>query len=302
MNKHPVHKQASHTDDDTTNNRCSITSQSLTAPGLSALEALRRAVKWVIFFVLCRGSLPRYYRMRRSVLHALARLGVYERSELQLLTRVVPTGGTVLDVGANFGVYSRYAASAVGAHGTVLAFEPITPVFAELTTAVRDLPQVHCFQQGISDTTCPSAQFKIPLLFGAIPEPALATVEDVSQYRCTIDAAPIVTLDSLLDGTPCPLTRVDFIKLDVEGHELACLNGARALIKKYRPLIQFEENSPHKRLALFEQFAADHSYVLAAYARAKKSLIPFCAKDCAGKGYNYYLVPREHALLTPSST
>jgi FkbM family methyltransferase len=239
--------------------------------------------------------------MRRIVLHVLARLGAYERRELQLLRRVVPAGGTVIDVGANFGVYARYAADAVGTLGTVLAFEPISPVFAELTTAVQDRPQVHCFRQGISDTSCEQLQFKIPLLFGAIPEPALATVEAVSQYSCATDAAPVTTLDSFLNQ----LTQVNFIKLDVEDHELACLRGGTALLKKFRPLVQFEENSPRQRLPLFEQFAAEHDYVVATHAAALKPATPLHPVTNAtqqSRCYNFYLVPREHPLLVQATS
>jgi len=47
-----------------------------------------------------------------------------------------------------------------------------------------------------------------------------------------------VTIDSL------QLPRVDFIKIDVEGHELEVLRGSRETLEKYHPILMVEITSP----------------------------------------------------------
>src|SRR5262249_3119986 len=56
------------------------------------------------------------------------------------------------------------------------------------------------------------------------------------------EEVPVITIDSL------NLPRCDFLKIDVEGMELAVLRGARQTIEKCRPILYLDnrrrENSP----------------------------------------------------------
>ena len=49
---------------------------------------------------------------------------------------------TVLDIGANIGIYTRFLAELTGPTGRVIAFEPESRNFALLKRAVAELPQV----------------------------------------------------------------------------------------------------------------------------------------------------------------
>ena len=51
---------------------------------------------------------------------------------------------------------------------------------------------------------------------------------------------PVRKLDSILSSNP---QKIDFLRMDIEGHELLVLKGARNIIKKYKPMIQFELHS-----------------------------------------------------------
>ena len=61
----------------------------------------------------------------------------------------------------------------------------------------------------------------------------------------------VATLDDYLDR----LSDLSFIEVDVEGHELAFLRGARRAIAEFRPLIQFEANDMASQYESFESFA-----------------------------------------------
>ena len=57
-----------------------------------------------------------------------------ERFEADLFVDLLPPGGTMIDVGSNFGYYAVRCAEAVGSRGTVHAFEP-DPVAFDLLSA-----------------------------------------------------------------------------------------------------------------------------------------------------------------------
>ena len=57
-----------------------------------------------------------------------------------LVTRkLISPGDTVLDIGANIGVFSRMLSRCVGPHGKVYAFEPIPQSFEFLSNNMRKL-------------------------------------------------------------------------------------------------------------------------------------------------------------------
>ncbi len=257
---------------------------------LGPVELARRAVKWVLFYVVCRSSLPRYYALRSRVLTELAKRNLYESAELHFLQRCVPVAGVAIDVGANFGVYTTRLADVVGPTGRVLAFEPLGRVYDSLAETLKQYPQVSHFKKGISDESAGAVAFKIPLLFGEIPEPALATVSDSSTIKYTLESAEVIHLDSLAPQ----LSRLDFVKIDVEGHELHCLQGAREILATHRPIVQFEENRPVVRMHLFERFAEEVDYRVCKL-NAAGYLIPIRAAHRIDETHNFYLVPAERS-------
>ncbi len=257
---------------------------------LGPVEIARRAVKWVLFYAVCRGSLPRYYALRSRVITELANRNLYESAELHFLEKCVPVDGVAIDVGANFGVYTTRLANLVGPGGQVFAFEPLGRVYEALVDTVKPYPQVLHFRQGISDQSAGEVAFKIPLLFGEIPEPALATVSDSSTMKHIIERAEVIHLDSLAPH----ISRLDFVKIDVEGHELHCLEGARELLATHRPLVQFEENKPVTRMHLFERFAEESDYRVCKLT-AQGFLIPIRTAHRIDETHNFYLVPYERA-------
>jgi FkbM family methyltransferase len=257
---------------------------------LGPVEIARRVVKWVLFYVLCRRSLARYYALRSRVITELANRNLYESAELHFLKKCVPVAGVAIDVGANFGVYTTRLSDLVGPNGRVLAFEPLGRVYDALVETVKPYPQVSHFKQGISDQSAGEVEFKIPLLFGEIPEPALATVGDSASMKCLIEKAEIIHLDSLLSQ----LSRLDFVKIDVEGHELQCLNGARGLLTTHRPIVQFEENEPVMRMHLFEKFAEENDYRVCTLS-SQGALSPIRTAHRIEETHNFYLLPCERA-------
>ena len=76
-------------------------------------------------------------------------------AEMQVLQYLTPIGGCAIDLGANFGLYSRFLAEAVGRVGVVHAVEPVPPMYDVLRSNVRrlGLVQVRTHPVAVSDVT-----------------------------------------------------------------------------------------------------------------------------------------------------
>jgi FkbM family methyltransferase len=167
---------------------------------------------------------PLFYRRRIA---AETRSG---EPELAMLAKLVPRGGTAVDVGANQGLFS-YALSYIA--DRVVAFEP-NPDYASFARwMLRGRAEVH--QLALSDASGRGTLY-VPLSDdGMVLHFAGSLQRTHSQFRSmeTHDV-DIRTLDGF------GLVGVHFIKADVEGNEREVLDGARTTIARDRPTILLE--------------------------------------------------------------
>ena len=137
-------------------------------------------------------------------------------------------GDVVIDAGACWGETTLYFAHEAGAKGTVVAFE-FVPSNLEACGRNVDLnPHLKeriCF---VANPIWDSPGRKLHYLDWG---PASRVTDDIEKRRD--GTAETVTIDESLDRLG--LARVDFIKMDIEGAELAALRGAEASIRKHRP-------------------------------------------------------------------
>lgn len=95
---------------------------------------------------------------------------------------LIPVGGTVLDIGANIGQFTAFAAPIVGRSGNVYGFEPVASAALtfERMVVLRRFRQVHIVNAALS---CRSgtADIKIPLKEGWKPQVAIAHLNGVAR-------------------------------------------------------------------------------------------------------------------------
>ena len=164
--------------------------------------------------------------------------GSYEPNEFDFLARVLAPGMTVLDVGANEGFYSLYCARRVGDRGLVVAVEPSPRERARLerNVALNGLPNVRiepralAARAGRAVLRIANAEHNGQNSLGAFGHASVTLAGQVE--------VELQTLDALVQGQG--LRRVDLLKIDVEGAELAVLRGAEQVLAASRPLILFE--------------------------------------------------------------
>lgn len=166
--------------------------------------------------------------------------GKYERAEFDMWRRLVPRGATVADIGANIGWYCAHMA-AIDPEAHVVAFEPVPSSFNWLckTIARNGLRNVVSEPLAISDR---------PGVMDIYVDPTIAGAASAhpSVYHET-SSAVTVKVTTLDEYAATHALRFDAIKLDVEGGELAVVQGARGVLTEHRPMIFSEMLRRHAR-------------------------------------------------------
>lgn len=247
---------------------------------LAVADILWKPIKVGIFRGLCGGNLSRYLRMKAAVIGVAARFGMYEGEHLSILKEFVRKGDWAIDVGAHYGVYAQRLA-ALASPGSVVAFEPLPEVYEVLKEVATRTPHLICERCAVSDGREANVELSIPYLPGGVPEPALATQDNLQLRIFRRHSVPCKKLDDYHIGG-----RLAFVKIDVEGHEDRVLLGMRNLIEKYSPVIQVEISAKNFSRALLEQPFGLPGYSL--MGLHKEKLTPASAlRD----GAIYYLIP-----------
>ncbi|MBD3756401.1 MAG: FkbM family methyltransferase [Gammaproteobacteria bacterium] len=167
--------------------------------------------------------------------------GYWEFWLTRYFAKVLRPGDFVIDIGANQGYYTILASELVGCSGKVVAIEPNPEVFARLVASV----QVNGFSDRVEalnvalalDGQGAKAPFFVPrhdckngrFVYAGEDPAYLAGFGDIIE----VDAVRL---------EPSRFERVDFIKIDVEGAELAVIRQLRPLLEKFRPGLVCEVN------------------------------------------------------------
>ena len=171
--------------------------------------------------------------------------GTFERSTASAYTQHIRPGYVVLDVGANIGAHTLPFARLVGPQGRVIAFEPTRYAFTKLARNVALNPNLSPAIQleQIALTDNPHSELTSHL-YSRWPLRSDDSSHHTVHLGVLADTAGghSQTLDDYIQQHD--LIRVDFLKIDVDGHECRILRGATRLLATQRPLILIEL-APH---------------------------------------------------------
>lgn len=159
----------------------------------------------------------------------------WETEELKFMRSCLKPGGTMVDIGANIGIYTLHAARAVGPTGHVIAFEPMEETYQWLCRTVREngfQDRCELFRDALGSTNAQGTFIKST----HATNPGASYVQDKSSsssnQRININ---IRKLDDVPISTP-----IDFVKIDVEGYEPLVLEGGRELLGQHKPVMLAE--------------------------------------------------------------
>ncbi len=143
----------------------------------------------------------------------------------------------VLDLGANIGL-TAVALGSICKHGKVVAIEPVPPTF-ELLKCNVERAKIHNISLqnfGVGDKKCTVVMKGCTdFLAGAF----VAELHNADEKHFSVKV-PINPLDEVFDQFN--LNYLDFIKMDLEGYEIFALEGAKEILKKFKPVVYLEMN------------------------------------------------------------
>lgn len=164
----------------------------------------------------------------------LHRVGLLGRQEAGLFARLVRPGMHVADIGANQGLFTVLLSRLVGDAGTVLACEPEPHLFGALVSncEVNGARNVRALAVALGEQDGTAILHRSPLHSGD---------NRLVRYRAsgTGVEVPVRRLDSLVSGG------LDFVKIDVQGHELVVLRGMERALARSPSLTIHLEVWPH---------------------------------------------------------
>lgn len=189
--------------------------------------------------------------------------GCYEPHVNKLLKLTVKPGWVVLDVGANIGCHTLTAAALTGPQGRVFAFEPNPEIRRRLgiNLGLNRLANVTVVDKALSDRTDRMTLY-LPPQGGS--NQGQASLHDPGGRTRPVEVE-VLPLDQWVDQAG--LDRVDLIKMDIEGHEVAALTGARSVLARHRPLVVFEYDPEN-----WSQAGVDYGRAADLFAEAGYSL------------------------------
>jgi FkbM family methyltransferase len=149
--------------------------------------------------------------------------------------RQLPAGSVICDVGANVGT-TALAASYIVPDCQVISFEPSPLALACLrrTVSVNNLHNVEIIEAAVGARVGQMAMAETEFLAGSHLLPVGKATRDAGTAIVSV-----VTLDDVLLRQK-EISRLDLIKIDVEGFELDVLDGAMLTIERFRPRMVIE--------------------------------------------------------------
>jgi FkbM family methyltransferase len=176
------------------------------------------------------------------------RCDVFEQENLDLALSFVKKTRVAIDGGAHVGSWTRYLAKRFH---FVAAFEPNPENFECLCANTLGLSNVGISRAGLSAT------------FGSF---GLASGNNSGCWHL-VEGDGVTTV-------PLPdYGALDFLKLDIEGHEAEVLKASEAILTRYRPIVLIEEKAlPHKPLE-FEARRVLEGFGFKELARIRRDVI-----------------------------
>lgn len=192
--------------------------------------------------------------------------------EIKFVRRLLKPGQKVIDIGANYGVYTLSMAQAVGAAGRVWAFEPASSTAKLLAEGIKSNDFSHVvLEQSALSSVCGTAQLSLN------EDSELNALARGKSSAGTSETVPLVTLDQCLERYDWQ--DIAFMKIDAEGEEANILKGGERFFAEQSPLVQYEIKSGEGLSLKLVQDFAELGYASYRLVPGLGVLIPFDAES-----------------------
>lgn len=186
--------------------------------------------------------------------------------EKKVFLALIRPGDVVFDVGANEGYFTLLASDLVGSAGEVHAFEPVPPTFKKAEENLRQMQRSNNHRLNLFACSDEAGDVILHVPGEDFGQASLR-VQDAGSWRKVQNietySSRAIRLDDYINEHQ--ISRMDFMKVDVEGAELHVLRGSQNLINRFHPLLFLEvceswmRNFQHTPLDL-AAFLLEHGY------------------------------------------
>jgi len=207
----------------------------LARAGYSGALPARAEFRWVRDRDGSELLLHPFFLIDRSIIA----FGSYDAPLQNFLAREISVGMTCIDVGANIGAAALPMARRVRESGRVVCFEPVPHIAERLRqnstkNRLTDIITVHQValtdRVGVGEMAIPPSDHTNQGM-GSLVERSYGDLTKSISVKCQ-------TLDSFIKDHP--LTRLDFLKVDIQGAEPLFLKGAQNTLNQFAPMIAME--------------------------------------------------------------
>ena len=209
--------------------------------------------KWVSLPQKCcgyEGGLGVKYDLNLTdhVMRTIYLRGIFEKNTIRHILPIIEDDMVFVDVGANVGAYSLIVGKKL-INGRVLSFEPNprTRKYLKQNISLNSLDNIEIIEKGLSN------KIEDAVLY----TPSLSTASINKHHESSEqEAIELITLDSFCQDRG--IEEINILKIDTEGHEVKCIEGAVDIISKSEKLIFIVEidnnclHSGYTRESLFE--------------------------------------------------
>jgi FkbM family methyltransferase len=160
--------------------------------------------------------------------------GQYEDNETKLVRKLCRNESVFFDIGANVGYYSLIAGK-TNKNNRVYAFEPVKRTFERAAANIKlnHLNNIFLYKKIISNTT-ELASINV----GNESNWGMSSLVQHEHLSGDIEKVESITLDNFVKEQK--ITRLDLVKIDVEGFELNVLEGMKETLIQFKPIILIE--------------------------------------------------------------
>ena len=183
--------------------------------------------------------LHNFYMLLNPTEHIQQRLfwyGYYEKELGELLKKIVSPGDVFLDLGANIGYFSLLVASN-SPSTKIISFEPVKDLFQNMNDniSLNNIKNISTINAAVGEINGEKELF-----VSASDNLGMSSFRQPENYSGKKEKIKVVTIDDWYKTSG--LSKIDIIKLDIEGSELAALKGMKEVLQTQKPVLIVEIN------------------------------------------------------------
>ncbi len=212
--------------------------------------------------------------------------GFYKKKypEIFFLKKLIHEGDTCIDIGANLGYYSYFMSKHIGAHGKLIAVEPV-PLFGKIWGHnMRRLKSKNfqLFSCALGEKEG-SISMGTPQINGVLHHGMTHVIDENTENVSLKFNVQMKIADTLFSD----IEKLDFVKVDVEGYEHLVFGNMINTIDKFRPVIQSELSGSENRSAVISLL---RQYNYEAMVLRNGELTPATDNDIESGNSDFYFI------------